>query len=120
MPRWQRVLLPGDVVAGRGGRRSPRDWAIDVVMAGLAVLVGGLVLADTWSQHSEPGLVVDVVLGAAAWLVLWWRRQHPTGVALAIAFLITYGSLYPFNFTIPADSEGWAMRLLADRKLRTR
>lgn len=43
----------------------------------------------------------------------------PLAVPLTIAALIAYGSLYPFNFTLPSDSDGWALRLLSDRTLRS-
>ena len=38
LPRWQRMLLPGELRDGDGGRRSARDWVVDVAMYGAAVV----------------------------------------------------------------------------------
>ena len=35
VPRWQRALLPGALL--EQGRRSVRDWVVDLVMFGLAI-----------------------------------------------------------------------------------
>ena len=84
--RWQRHLLPGDVLAAAGGRRSTRDWIVDVLMFVLAVGLGAVILADTWAQHSSLGATVDIVAGALACLALWLRRSRPVTVAvLAVA-----------------------------------
>ncbi len=80
--RWQRTLLPGDLVEGRPAPRSPRDWAVDALLAIAAAGIGLIALSETESQHSEPGLALDLVLGVAAWLALWARRSRPTAVAV--------------------------------------
>jgi hypothetical protein len=32
LPRWQRMLLPGELRDGARGRRSARDWVVDLAM----------------------------------------------------------------------------------------
>ena len=36
LPRWQRMLLPGELRDGARGRRSARDWVVDVAMYAIA------------------------------------------------------------------------------------
>ncbi len=82
VPRWQRHLLPGDVLHAPGGRRSTRDWIVDVVMFVLSVALGAFVLADSWAVHGSVEAMVDIAIGAVACLSLWLRRSHPVGVAV--------------------------------------
>jgi len=86
-PRWHLPLLPGELRDDADGRRSARDWFVDALMLAIAVTVGGIVLAESWDQHSDALLVVDFVLGAASLVGLWWRRSHPgpVGVLTALA-----------------------------------
>jgi signal transduction histidine kinase len=81
LPRWQRMLLPGELSGGVDGRRSARDWVVDVVMYGVAFGTSTLVLASTWSDHSSLALAVDFALGAVSFVALWFRRSHPVAVA---------------------------------------
>jgi len=74
VPRWQRALVPGH------GRRSARDWVVDVVMFGLAIGVSLLLLNSTWSDHSTVEAVLDITAGVVCCLSLWVRRSHPTAV----------------------------------------
>jgi signal transduction histidine kinase len=86
MPRWQRPLLPGVMLEAYDGRRSARDWIVDIAMFGLAAGLSAIVLTETWPDHHGLAAVFDVVVGAAVWLSLWLRRSHPAGVAwVAIA-----------------------------------
>jgi len=78
--RWQRLLLPSAMLEEPRGRRSVRDWIVDLTMFGLALVIGVLVLNDTWSDHSDLQAVLDIVFGVAAALSLWWRRSHPAAV----------------------------------------
>jgi signal transduction histidine kinase len=92
LPRWQRWLLPaviGDENAQRdanGGTdvpRSLRDWAVDLIFFGFALLVS---VGELWANHRVVGttmLVIDGVLGVPACLLVWVRRKHP----LAMGFL---------------------------------
>jgi signal transduction histidine kinase len=80
VPRWQRLLLPSAMLEEPRGRRSVRDWIVDLTMFALALGIGALVLQDTWSDHSDLQAVVDIVLGVIAAMSLWWRRSHPAAV----------------------------------------
>jgi signal transduction histidine kinase len=82
LDRWQRRLLPGELVESPGGRRTPRDWLVDSAWFLLAVVIGVAALVETWEDHSTPLRVADVALGTVACLSLWLRRRHPLGVAL--------------------------------------
>src|SRR5215217_4029877 len=53
-------LLPGELRAAPDGRRSPRDWLVDVALFLFAALVGMIVLADTWPDHGTFTAIVDV------------------------------------------------------------
>ena len=89
--RWQRQLLPGDLLGDVSGRRSARDWAVDAAMLVVAVTVGTLSLVATWDSHGPAAAVVDITLGVVACLALWMRRQHPFGVAL-LTLLVSVAS----------------------------
>jgi signal transduction histidine kinase len=80
VPRWQRLLLPSAMLEEPRGRRSVRDWIVDLTMFALALGIGALVLHDTWSDHSHFQAVLDIVLGVTAAMSLWWRRSHPAAV----------------------------------------
>jgi signal transduction histidine kinase len=86
-PRWHNALLPGELGDNPDGRRSARDWIVDVLMAIVAIVVGALVLADTWGEHSDAMAAIDIVLGVVALVSLWWRRSHPAAVGLLTATL---------------------------------
>jgi signal transduction histidine kinase len=91
VPRWQRLVLPSSMLDDPRGRRSARDWVIDVVMFALALGIGAIVLGETWNDHSGAEAAVDIVLGSLAALSLWWRRRYPAAVgALAgVASLVS-------------------------------
>jgi signal transduction histidine kinase len=82
LPRWQRMLLPGELRGGVDGRRSARDWVVDVVMYGAAAGLSAIVLTSTWSDHSGLALAVDFALGAVSFVALWFRRSHPLAVGV--------------------------------------
>jgi signal transduction histidine kinase len=82
LPRWQRMLLPGELRGGGGGRRSARDWVVDVVMYGIAVGLSALVLVSTWDDHGAVAIAVDFALGVVAFVALWFRRSHPVAVGV--------------------------------------
>src|SRR5688500_8510524 len=84
-PRRNLLLLPGELREAADGRRSTRDWIVDVLMFLTAFTIGVAVLADTWEEHSKLALAVDIVVGLAALVALWWRRPHADAVsALAV------------------------------------
>src|SRR4029453_11975661 len=96
LARWQRMLLPGEL-RGVDGRRSVRDWVVDVLMYLVAAAISGLVLVTTWDDHGSAALVVDFVIGAATYVALWWRRSHPVavGVATGIASIVSAAASGP-------------------------
>ncbi|GAA2623037.1 sensor histidine kinase [Streptomyces axinellae] len=88
-PRVLRRLLPGELTTlgpHSRGRRSARDWAVDVAVFAWAALCWALLydgVADkTYLPHWM--LQADAPLGAVACLSLWVRRRWPVGVALAV------------------------------------
>jgi signal transduction histidine kinase len=95
LPRWQRWLLPaviGDEGAQRdahGGTtvpRSVRDWMVDFVFFGFALLV---CFGELWSNHRHVGtttFVIDSILGVPCCGLVWVRRRHPVAVGwIAVA-----------------------------------
>jgi signal transduction histidine kinase len=109
LARWQRMLLPGEL-RGVDGRRSVRDWVVDVLMYLVAAAISGLVLVTTWHDHGPAALVVDFVIGAATYVALWWRRSHPVavGVATGIASIVSAAASGPallalFNAALRAE-----------------
>jgi signal transduction histidine kinase len=85
--RWQRRLLPADLLDRPSGLRSPRDWIVDVVLFLAAVAFGAAALYPIRGDHSGLGLIADALVGIAACVVLWFRRRHPSGVAMAAVAL---------------------------------
>ncbi|TDC20494.1 histidine kinase [Streptomyces sp. 8K308] len=85
----QRWLLPGELLA-EGARSRPRrtgrDWAVDGLFFALSAAAWLLLLIDLPSRYYLPGwmVAVDPWLGAFACLALWWRREHPLAVGLAL------------------------------------
>jgi signal transduction histidine kinase len=82
LPRWQRMLLPGELRDGARGRRSARDWVVDLAMFAIAAGLSALVLGATARDHSELEWVIDCVLGAVAFVAIWFRRSHPLAVGV--------------------------------------
>ena len=82
--RWQRVLLSGGLLEAGEGRRTVRDWAVDLLIFGVAVGSGVYVLSSTWDQHSSAIAALDIALGAVSLAALWWRREQPWAVALIV------------------------------------
>ena len=75
-------------VAGRRGRRSGRDWTVDLACVALSATVGTgfLVLAATGADHLSRGWVVlDGVLGLVSCVGVWFRRRFPVEVAVLTA-----------------------------------
>ncbi|WP_405859088.1 histidine kinase [Streptomyces sp. NBC_00090] len=88
----QRWLLPSHLVEpGESGaarpRRTVRDWIVDTSLFLLAALVG-LVAADAGAEYSsEPVILFDQLVGAAACCALWLRRRWPVGLAVALSLV---------------------------------
>ena len=79
---WQRPLLPGELLEAPGGKRSARDWVVDVVLFGVAVVIGGLGVASITADRTDAGIVIDVIVGTAVCATLWVRRRYPVEVAV--------------------------------------
>ena len=82
MTDGRQLLLPGELRDAPDGRRSLRDWIVDVVLFVLAAGFGLLLLEATWPGHGELAGVFDVAAGIVACLALWFRRSHPVAVAV--------------------------------------
>ena len=82
--RWQRILLSGGLLEPGEGRRTVRDWVVDLAIFAVAIASGVYVLSSTWDQHSTAMAVLDIALGVVACGSLWWRRERP-GMVAAIA-----------------------------------
>jgi signal transduction histidine kinase len=91
--RWQRLLLSGGLIDPQDGRRTARDWTVDVVLFTTAVVFGVYVLSATWSEHPAALAAVDVALGTVACLALWVRRQHPIAVGFVVTAAATVSGL---------------------------
>jgi signal transduction histidine kinase len=78
--RWQ--MLPGGLLEESGGKRSARDWIVDLTMLLIAVGIGAGALIGTSERHSDDMVFVDLMIGLATLVPLWWRRSHPLAVAL--------------------------------------
>jgi signal transduction histidine kinase len=120
-PRVDRWMLPGaladtaDPDGASRSRRTPRDWAVDVTLFALAVLVAlfeqvVLIIPNTlglptWLRIADP------VLGGLLCLSLWWRRRFPValGVAAVIVSAVSntaFGALAILLFSV-ALHRGW-------------
>lgn len=98
LARWQRWLLPtilgfGDVDRSPEGGvdlpRSVRDWLVDFMLFGFAVIIGLAALFSNRHQVGTAMLVLDGVLGIPAWAALWVRRRHPLAVGWLTVSLAT-------------------------------
>jgi signal transduction histidine kinase len=79
-------LLPAEFAAdgaGASGQRTVRDWVVDVLAFGGAILLGLVVLGIAKQYEPiSPGMQeLDSALGMLACLSLWWRRRFPLAVA---------------------------------------
>jgi signal transduction histidine kinase len=92
-PSWHRPLLPGELLEAPGGRRSARDWVVDVVLFAAAVALGITAFVDTASDHSDVMAVIDLVAGSAVCLALWVRRRHPVRVAVIAVVVAAFSAM---------------------------
>jgi signal transduction histidine kinase len=91
--RWQRRLLPAELVEKENGRRSARDWVVDVFLVLAALGIGVASLDATWEDHSDAMVVIDVVAGIAVCLALWVRRSRPIEVAVAAVAVASFSTM---------------------------
>jgi signal transduction histidine kinase len=84
-------LLPALLAADASDdqvRRSPRDWAIDIVCFLIAIALGGVMLwitAHGPRATHHPSRPLDITLGVLGCLAIWERRRRPVQVAVALA-----------------------------------
>ena len=90
---WQRPLLPGELLEAPGGKRSARDWVVDVVLFVAAMVIGVLSLNEATPDHSDVGVVVDFLVGTAVCALLWVRRRYPVGVAVIAAVAAAFSAM---------------------------
>ena len=83
------------------GRRTVRDWVVDVAIFAIAVGSGAFVLSSTWDRHSTAIAFADIALGAVACAALWRRREHPVAVSLLAVMLSSVSALAAMA-TLPA------------------
>ncbi len=85
--RWHVLTYSSALRSGR------RQVLVDIVFFVVAVGFGLFILLPTTGMHSHAGLVLDVVLGAAACGSLAGRRRFPTAVA---AFAVAASAISAF------------------------
>jgi signal transduction histidine kinase len=85
--RWQRPLLPRELLDRSDGGRSPRDWIVDTLVFLAAFGFGIGALWEIRDDHGDAALVADALLGTAACLALWIRRRQPVAVAVGAVAL---------------------------------
>jgi signal transduction histidine kinase len=90
---WQRPLLPGELLEAPGGKRSARDWVVDVVLFVAAMVIGVLSLNEATPDHSDVGVVADFLVGTAVCALLWVRRRYPVGVAVIAAVAAAFSAM---------------------------
>lgn len=93
MARWQRRLLPAELVEMADGRRSARDWVVDILLVVAALGIGVASLDATWEDHSDAMVVIDVVAGIAVCLALWVRRSRPIEVGVAAVAVASFSTM---------------------------
>ena len=109
-----RLLPAGLVPESTGGRRTVRDWVVDVVAFLLSVVWSALM---TWLWRSgdmpvgpagvdpvvgEVIVIADVGAGWLGALAVWLRRRWPVGLAAALAVtgLFSMGSAVPASIAL--------------------
>lgn len=113
-PVSSRLLPAGLAPESTGGRRTMRDWVVDVV-AFLLSLGWSVLMTWLWlSGHIPVGpvgahpvvgqvaLIADVGAGWLGALAIWLRRRWPVGLAvvLAVTGLFSMGSAVPASIAL--------------------
>jgi signal transduction histidine kinase len=91
--RWQRRLLPAELLETTDGRRSARDWVVDTLVFVAALGVGAALLAQVRHNHNDATLLFDAIAGTAVCLSLWVRRRYPVGVAVTAIAVGTFSAM---------------------------
>jgi signal transduction histidine kinase len=92
LPRWQRLLLPSGLLE-TPGKRTARDWVVDVTMFLIAVGIGVVSLITSWEDHSRIEVVLDFALGTATFVALWVRRSRPVAVGVFTVIASAFSAL---------------------------
>jgi signal transduction histidine kinase len=92
LPRWQRLLLPSGLLE-TPGKRTARDWVVDVTMFLIAIGIGVVILITSWKDHSGVEVVLDFALGAATFVALWVRRSRPVAVGVLTVIASAFSAL---------------------------
>jgi hypothetical protein len=85
MKRWHDTLLPGELREHGAGRRSARDWLVDVAMWLIAAAIGFAAFVPTASEHGPAMGLLDFALGVVSLVALWSRRARPGEVGALTA-----------------------------------
>ncbi|RJK94895.1 sensor histidine kinase [Vallicoccus soli] len=81
---------------GESGRRTARDWTVDVAAFVLALGFGAFAFG---SRLAQPGGVpdglatLDLVGGLVCCALLWWRRRFPAALALLTGLFGAYSDM---------------------------
>src|SRR5215207_8657583 len=86
-------LLPGELRDAPDGRRTARDWIVDVALFLFAAVLGVVLLAETWDEHGTLAAVLDIVAGIVSLAALWVRRSRPVAVAVLTLLLAVFSGL---------------------------
>ncbi|MFK0251467.1 sensor histidine kinase [Amycolatopsis azurea] len=89
--RW---MLPGELARAdepgeSSGKRTPRDWAVDITLFVIAVFAWCLEF-EYFVSPNVLGLplwaqIADSAAGAAVCLAIWWRRRFPVSAGVLAA-----------------------------------
>ena len=74
-------------------RRSLSDWIVDATLILAALIIGCVVLLDSWPEHAPAMKWVDVLVGLPMLIALGRRRRIPTELGIASALLATFSAL---------------------------
>jgi signal transduction histidine kinase len=89
-------LLPAMLLDGsEPGRRSGRDYAVDITCVLLSLGFGGLLFAAAPEHSTAPHwlLMADAAAGLPCCVAVWWRRRWPLQLAVVTAVLSTFSAM---------------------------
>ena len=91
-------LLPSALLGAANeavpGRRSARDWIVDVAVFVVAASAALLLFFLQPDVETAPGglVLADVAAGTGLCVALWWRRTWPVQLAVVAALLSTFSA----------------------------
>ncbi|HEV7804995.1 MAG TPA: histidine kinase [Solirubrobacteraceae bacterium] len=106
-----RFSLPGALIDGREEDHRRRDRVVDAAMYLIALVIGAVAIATTWTEHPVWLRGPELALGLAALVALRWRRSHPAAVGLAaaagsIVFIAVTGAQFVATFNAAIRGRG--------------